>query len=67
MLSSWNDLWEKLSSFEKRGATIDALYNNGELKDADFALVSEFALSYEILKTDFTLVESFTYRNQKES
>ncbi len=66
MLSSWNDLGEKLSGFEKGAAAINALYNDGKLKDADFAFISEFALSYEILKTDFTLVESFAYGYQKE-
>ena len=67
MLSSWSDLREKLPSFEKGAATVDALYNDGELKKADFAFVSEFALSDEILKTDFALVESSADRYQKES
>jgi len=55
-------LSKKLSSFEKGAATIDALHNDGELKNTDLVLVLEFALIDEILEANPSLIESFAYR-----
>lgn len=67
MLSFVDDLWEKLPRFEKSAAAVDTLHYDGKLKDANFAFVSKFALSYEVLQADFALIEAFAHSSKKKS